>query len=256
MLVLDRTLSMCWDTYGNTDPSCTDLNNAREGMRTFLGYLDPEIHWVGLGVFPPAQAGGSGCAVPKTSYYNSVDSPYVIVPLSNDYKVGGELNESSTLVSTIDCQQAGGQTAYANAIEAAQAELDASGRPEATDVVVFLSDGAANYGPRYYPRSSLYRDQPCHQGVWSASSVKSTGTLVYTIGYDLNAVAGSANVCRANSYNGPLEQPPITAFETLQQMATDADTFFNQPGAGELHSIYTAIAAEISGTRLLPEELG
>lgn len=65
MLVFDRTLSMCWDTYGNTDPSCTDLNNAREGMRTFLGYLDPGIHWVGLGVFPPAPAGGSGCSTPK-----------------------------------------------------------------------------------------------------------------------------------------------------------------------------------------------
>ena len=69
---------------------------------------------------------------------------------------------SSDLISTLNCVQAGGQTAYANALDAAQAELDANGRPGVQKVIIFLSDGAANTGPGYLPATSPYRTQPCH----------------------------------------------------------------------------------------------
>ena len=36
------------------DPDCTDLENAREGIKTFLSYMDPAIDKVGLAVFPPS----------------------------------------------------------------------------------------------------------------------------------------------------------------------------------------------------------
>ena len=42
MLVLDRTGSMCQDSSGANDPACTDLNNAKAGIRTFLTLLRPE----------------------------------------------------------------------------------------------------------------------------------------------------------------------------------------------------------------------
>src|SRR3954453_1933613 len=48
MLVLDRTGSMCEDNFDRPDPACTDLNNAKAGIRAFLGYFDPKIDWVGL----------------------------------------------------------------------------------------------------------------------------------------------------------------------------------------------------------------
>ena len=41
MVVLDRTGSMCQFSTGANDPNCTDLNNAKDGIRTFLGFLDP-----------------------------------------------------------------------------------------------------------------------------------------------------------------------------------------------------------------------
>ena len=41
MLVVDRTGSMCQNSAGQADPSCTDLNNARAGVRTFLSFFDP-----------------------------------------------------------------------------------------------------------------------------------------------------------------------------------------------------------------------
>ena len=42
MLVLDKTGSMCQDSWGRQDDACTDLNNARNGIKTFLGYLEGE----------------------------------------------------------------------------------------------------------------------------------------------------------------------------------------------------------------------
>jgi hypothetical protein len=37
-------------------------------------------------------------------------------------------------------------------------------------------------------------------------------------------------------------------------MATNPDTFFNRPNPGDLTRIYTQIAAEIGGTRLIPDD--
>ena len=244
MIVLDRTGSMCQDSNGNSDPSCTDLNNARGGILTFLDFLDPSIDWVGLAVFPPAPSVGARCDRPSTTNYHSSSAAYSIVPLSNDYKQGGAIDPGSDLVATINCQDGRGRTAYANALEHAQAELNSSGRPDVQDIIIFFSDGAANIGPNYYPPSSPYVTQPCRQGVTSAAAVKATGTLIYSIGYDLDALGGGANVCRHT--NRSLESPPITAMAALQGIASSIDTFYNKPNPGQLNTIFTQIAADIS----------
>jgi hypothetical protein len=243
MLVLDRTGSMCQDHNGNYDPNCTDLNNAKAGMRTFLSYMDSSLQHVGLAVLPPATSVGNRCATPQTANYNSRSSPYTVVPLASDFTQNGQLNLNSNLVQTINCVRGNGATAYANALEAAQTELDAHGRPDAPDIIVFLSDGAANTGPTYYSTNSPYRKQPCHQGVWSAGPIKNRGTLIYSIGYDLNAQNGGANVC--TSYTGANESPSITAYSAIQQIASRPDTFYNQPSPGELRTIFGQIAADI-----------
>jgi putative Flp pilus-assembly TadE/G-like protein/von Willebrand factor type A domain-containing protein len=262
MLVLDRTLSMCQDSNGRLDPRddpldprlCTDLDNARSGMRTFLQHLDASIQHVGLAVLPPALRAGESCVRPlgephMRDPYNSSTSQYVVVPLSRDYKIGDRLNESSNLVSTIGCVRGGGITAYATAIDQAQVELDAHGRPDVQNVIVFLSDGAANYDPSGSA-------QPCHQGVSSAAAAKERGTQVYTIGYDLNANGGGANICREGPERGRLpEAPAITAHDALRQMATDEASFYNQPTAGELDTIFSRIAFDASGTRLVDDSI-
>jgi Flp pilus assembly protein TadG len=245
VLVLDRTLSMCMTSSGALTSSCNDLGNARDGMRSFLSNMDPNLHHVGLAVFPPATSTSSRCSTPATSNYNSTSSPYVVVPLSNNYASNGRLNESSNLVSTINCVKAGGETAYANALEKAQAELEARGRPDADDVIVFFSDGAANVGPTYYPASSPYRMRPCGQGVASAATIKAEGTKVYSIGYDLDALGGGANRCSVG-FTGPDEQPRITAYQALQQISSGTDYFYNQPSAGDLSAIFVAIASDVS----------
>jgi hypothetical protein len=166
------------DVLGRVEPACTDLVNAQDGMRSFLSNMDPNLHHVGLAVFPPAASLSSRCSTPATSNYNSTSAPYVVVPLSRDYAANGRLNGSSALVSTINCTRAAGETAYANALEKAQAELELHGRSDADDVIVFFSDGAANVGPTYYPASSPYRMRPCGQGVASAATIKAKGTKI------------------------------------------------------------------------------
>jgi Putative Flp pilus-assembly TadE/G-like len=243
MLILDRTGSMCTTSTGANDPSCADLNNARNGMKTFLGLMDPEQDHVGLAVLPPATSVANRCGASTDSSYDSTASPYVVVPLSDDYLVDGALNPSSALVSTINCIQAGGRTSYATALDQAQGELVADGRPGVQKVIVFLSDGAANYGPSFYPDTSPYRTTPCHQGGASAGTIAGAGTLVYSIGYDLgHDVCKGLNAITRQWVN---ESPAITAEQALQGIAGDSGRFYNQPTAGQLNTIYTSVAADL-----------
>ena len=252
MLVLDRTGSMCQTHSGANDPACTDLNNARDGMKTFLGYMDAPTQWVGLGVLPPATSIGNKCTTPDTPNYNSTSAKYTIVPLSSDYAVGGQLKATSNLVSTINCQKGGGRTAYANALEEAQKELNLHGRTGVQDIIVFLSDGAANIGPSDLPLTSSYRKTPCQQGVNSAATIKSN-TIIYSIGYDLDALNGGANTCE--TWDDRNESPAITAYQALEGIASGPGNFYNKPSAGQLRTIFTAIAADISrGSAALIDE--
>jgi hypothetical protein len=241
MLVLDRTGSMCADHFGRDDhPSCTDLANARNGMKTFISLMDPALDRVGLAVLPPALSTSKKCNVPTSANqygYDLTTSSYVVVPLGSDF------SSSGSLVSTLNCVQAAGSTSYATAIEKAEAELEANGRPNVTKLIVFFSDGAANTGPGYVSKNSPYRKQPCRQGITSAAAAKAKQTIVYSIGYDLDALNGGANVCTADT--GANESPSITAYDALRGIASGADTFYVQPSAGELSTLFERVAADI-----------
>jgi hypothetical protein len=250
VLVFDRTGSMCTNFDGSNDPACTKLVNARTGMDTLVGSLDPGYNQVGLAVLPPPSSVANRCVKP-TQYYTSTSQPYVVVPMSTDYKTGSTLNQSSSLVSTIACLPAGGSTSYANALEAAEAELEQHGRAHVDHVIVFFTDGAANTGPTYYSNTSPYRTTPCHQGVSSANAIKAKGTIIFTIGYGLNAQGGGANIC--TSYTGAAENG-ITAYSALQQIASTPQDFFVQD-SGSLVAIFAQIATMITGPRLIPDSL-
>jgi hypothetical protein len=250
MFVLDRTGSMCQDSNGNDDPACTDLVNARSGMMAFLGEMDSSIDRVGLAVFPPAASQGTRCSKPASANnyaYNSQSAPYVIVPLSSDYKAPGPtgaITQQSSLVSTINCVKGGGGTAYATAIDKARAELETNGRANAWKVIILLTDGAANTAPSYYASSSSYKTQPCHQGINSAQIAKNEKFLVYAIGYDLNATAAGTNLCE-NANTSRAESPTITTQDTLEQLA-DPGSFYDHPSATDLAGVFTRISADIA----------
>ena len=248
LVVLDRTGSMCQFSNGTNDPSCTDLNNAREGIKTFLRAMNPQFHHVGLAVLPPSTGTtrNAQCSPPSTptqASYDSGTASYLMVPLSSDFaSPQGTLNPGSTLVDRVECQQVGGgRTGYANALDAAQAELRNNGRPEAKKVIIFLSDGAANYGPNSSPAN--YRNQPCQAGVNSANAAKAQGTTVYGIGYDLDGINGVYERCGTRA-NG-IENPNMNALEAMQRISSSPETFYNKPSPGQLNTIFASIAADI-----------
>jgi hypothetical protein len=251
MFLIDRTGSMCQDHFGTPDPACTDLANARAGMKSFLQLMDPRLDHVGLAVLPPAWSTTDHCDPPQTLAYAYPWPVYTIVPLSSDYlNANGTLNTGSQLVQQIDCIKGGGSTAYAQALEFAQQELVADGRPGTQRVIVFMSDGAANDGPFYYGQTSPYLTQPCHQGVASAATIKAAGTIVYSIGYDVNPIDDGKERCKnaipdkkGNVFD---EDPQITAYEALNGIASPGDFYLgNDLTAAQMRSIFSSVASDI-----------
>jgi hypothetical protein len=281
VIAIDRTGSMCTptDSAGN----CIDLDNAKDGVRTMLGILNPPAAEVGMVAFPPVQSTGtSACAAPYNSLggngydgYDSATRGYVTDTISGAYKTGNVLDPTSGLyLHTVDgpansCIEAGGNTSYSEALRQAQNELLTNGRPNVPNYIVFLTDGEANIGSVYgatdptYPAGNTDDQQPCHTAVNLANSYKAAGTTIYSIGYALgssvNCTAGgfrkknssgnwvSCSAGTAGCYHyasNTDESPAITSFSTLSQIASPGD-FYNQPSAGQLNTIFAAIATDI-----------
>jgi hypothetical protein len=269
MIVLDRTGSMSQNNK---------LTQAKAGINAFMKTMDPTLDNVGLAVLPPAPSVGQACTDVTSSFngskkypdgsqqyngnggtYSQVNAAYVLVPLSNDYATSvGNLNGSSALMSTINCVQAGGGTAYAEAIDAAYAELQKDGRAGTQKVIVFLSDGAANDAPTFLASTSPYRTNPCGQGVTSAGVAKAAKVLVYSIAYTANgdecdaaigAKIGATTVQWYGSSNwGTPETPAMPAETALQEIASPgANYFYDLPNPTSLTGIFQQIAADIAG---------
>ncbi len=201
------------------------------------------------------------CAMPSGDIvaYNS-GPVYQVVPFSSDYRTSGAypadcspasstfpacaLNTSSNLViaagggsSCRGVSAPGGEgTFYAGAIDTAQANLVANAKPGTQNVIVLLSDGAANAGQTSshmagsktaYPSGSTGGD--CMQAVKSAQAAAMAGTAIYTVAY--GAEAGASNCPTDNS-------PTMTPCETMEDMALQPDS--TTPYAGNFFSDYTA----------------
>ena len=118
MIVLDRTGSM---------RASSKLPQAKAGIMAFLSTMDPTVDNVGLAVLPPAPSAGAACNSVDSYFsgnaggtYSLSGAAYTVVPLSNSYATTtGNLVGSSPLISSVNCVHAGGNTAYAEALDAA-----------------------------------------------------------------------------------------------------------------------------------------
>jgi hypothetical protein len=291
VIAIDRTGSMCSPTGANG--ACTDLNNAKDGVRTMLAMMNPPAAQIGMLDFPPVQTTAtSPCSTPYNSLggngfdgYDASTRGYLTDAINGNYKTGTALNTSSGLyLHTVDgpvsaCIEAGGNTSYSEALRQAKAELTAHGRPNVPDYIVFLTDGEANIGSVYGPNDPTYPpgnsddQQPCQTAINLANTYKAQGVTIYSIGYALGsnvactagkwpwiaAVAATktkpavpAHWCDpakgdSNCYHtatGPNESPAINSYNTLSQIASPGN-FYNQPNAGQLNTIFAAIATDI-----------
>jgi hypothetical protein len=253
MIVLDRTESMDADSK---------MAHAKDGIKAFLSTMDPTVDNVGLAVLPPAPSTGTGCQSVDSYFagsnhsgtYSLPGAAYTVVPLSNAYATTtGNLVNSSPLISTVNCVQPGGNTAYAEAIDAAYQELQADGRPDAQKAIVILSDGAANVGPSFLPGSSPYLTRPCGQGATSAGVAKAAGVLVYSIAYtadgdDCYASPGATMPDGSTAgWHNTRETDVAGAQTALQNIATDPSYFYDLPDPSSLTGIFQRIAADLAG---------
>jgi Putative Flp pilus-assembly TadE/G-like/von Willebrand factor type A domain len=253
MIVLDRTGSMS---------ASNKLPQAKAGIMAFLNTMDPTVDNVGLAVLPPAPSLSASCVDvgpyfrgDPSGTYSLTNPAYTVVPLSNAYASAvGQLNTASPLVSTVNCVQAGGNTAYAEALDAAYAELQADGRPDAQKAIVILSDGAANTGPSYLASTSPYRTNPCGQGVTSAGTAKAAGVFVYSIAYTADgddcyaSVGANVNGTTVTRFRSTLESPSLGAENALEDIATPGNGYFyDLPNPSSLTGIFRQIAANIAG---------
>jgi Flp pilus assembly protein TadG len=274
MIVLDRTGSMgtaC--TIGGTKLDC-----AKAGLNAFLGAMDPAYDKVGLVAFAPHS--GNVCNTPKTtngapSDYDVYTNNYLFVPLSSDYKTSATspLVPTSPLVSTINCIKAGGTTVFAAAIDKARTTLAANHDPEAQDVMIFMTDGEANYGACATPVNSVcsnntspYRTNPCRQAVTSADQATAAGVWVFGIAYDTPGAgclgwkstgtnsSGTSCATKAGIQFVCAEAPAITANTAVLGIASDPEKFFSSPDPGSLTTLFKNIAAELTEGRLLDDD--
>jgi hypothetical protein len=275
IIVFDRTNSMndpC--TAGGSKATCV-----RNGIKAFLEGMDPKYDDVGLVAFPPGT--GNPCTfTPKstdgpTTDYDAYPNGYLLVPLGHDYRANATapLNTGSQLVSTVNCLRAQGTTATATAIDRAQQTLTANHNPDAQDVIIFLTDGEANYGPCTdnnhdqvcENNTSPYRSTPCHQAVASADNAAAQGTVLYGIAYNTSGVqcwgwrsSGTGTDGQScNKKNGYQfrcsESPSMTAASMVQGIASDPGKFFNQPTPSDLTTVFQHIAEDLTGPSLVDD---
>jgi hypothetical protein len=281
VVAIDRTGSMC--TPRGQGGTCTDLDNAKDGVRTMLSMFSPPSAQIGMVAFPPVESTATDpCSAPYNSIggngYDGYDSPargYVTDTIGTSYKAADNTLEptSGLYLHTVagpasSCIQAGGNTSYSEALRQAQAELDAHGRPNVPDFIVFLTDGEANIGSVYgpntaYPQGNADDVQPCQTAINEANTFKARGTTIYSIGYALggavNCTAGAFHKRDASNNWQPctlptagcyhyasntVESPPITSLSTLTQIASPGN-FYNKPNAGDLSAIFALIATDI-----------
>jgi Flp pilus assembly protein TadG len=238
-LVVDRTGSML-DSGGSTN-ALNKLQNLQQGLlQGFLPTLDPSEDYVGLTLLPPDKAGTTDvCAAQGAASYNVANPTYTVVPLSNNYMdMQGNVIQNSPLVSDINCLHAGGSTDYANALEAADAELQKDGRPGVQKVIVLLSDGAANTGQNCNTNpSDPHCTHPCQTAENDAAAYQAQGVLMYSVLY---GQIGGTDVCASSTG----KNEGITPAAAMTAIASPGN-YFQDPNPANLENVFQKISMDM-----------
>ena len=143
--------------------------------------MNPQYDHVGLAVLPPLRmhqrrpdAASVPLRIPSQYNYDNRNADYTIVGLSSDYaSPAGTLNAGSNLVRRHQLPAVGG-THGLRRCNRVQRRTSSQPRvvPGVQKVIIFLSDGAANYGGTWHPAGSPYRTTACRQGVTSSNIAK------------------------------------------------------------------------------------
>jgi Flp pilus assembly protein TadG len=273
MFVLDATGSM-----GETDSSCTvpgKTNPSRwqcalYSIQSILKVMPTSLDGAGLMIFPgmgSQYSPGANCSnnnQPSSVHYYTANIKYQIgTALDNTYNNGsGALNASSPMVravgiyatssSTPPCvTNPGGQGSHAaEVITKAQALLAATTN-NATNVIIFLSDGDYGASQTNLNNQSSKVANQCAQAVTAAQAATTAGTQVFSVAY------GASTATSGNSSSCTTDTPTrISACTTMQTIASDSSKFYSTDSScqisgstnqvSQLPSVFQAISTTLT----------
>ena len=244
--------------------------------------------------YPDSKALGTLTSLPNSTNLATLVSEYGVVPLVSNYRTSDStsgtnplsINSSVSSSSPSIVNAVGGNsyfggsscagmyakggvsTYYAGALFTAQQYLVANGRPNAQDVIVFLSDGDANGGTMGASSSNLYNSgtskgtypssyKQCQQAIDVATAAKTAGTKIYTVGYGV-----ASGGCSTDT--------GLTACSVLRSIASSDSHFFVDTSSvscsgarsvvmngktNSLSGIFTAIVGDLTLPRLVPSNI-
>jgi hypothetical protein len=183
---------------------------------------------------------GPVAAYSNASNYDSPLESYLVDTMRMDYQLSnGALNPASNLYKhSVDgdktkCIRSDGGTSYSQALRTAIAELSNHGRPNATKIVIFMTDGTANVGPVYNCKSSAWASvpgcvsmkwdnyentNPCQSSIDIANQAKNNQHYIfYTIGYGIQT-SGKEGFCERGHWG--TNAAPLTAPAAADQGTT------------------------------------
>lgn len=199
MIVFDRSGSMV------SEPGNEPLTSAKSAANLLVANLDSGLDRAALTSF------GTGATLNA--------------PLTSTF---------ATVTSAVSGLNASGTTNIAGGVQTGQNEIATNGRAAPTvRVMVVLSDGVANVAANGTScATSPTSPTTCTQdAVDKAAAAKAAGTIVFTIGLNLDNITPNVATVARN---------------TLQAMATDAMKYYESPAPGDLAAIFQDIATQVT----------
>jgi len=267
MFVLDATGSMSSTDSGCTVPGISSPSRwqcALYSIQSILKVMPTAQDGTALMIFPGLSSQyspGSGCSTssePGSAHYYATTVKYQIgTTFDNTYNDGsGNLSTSSPMVravgifktssSTSPClTNKGGQGSYAaEVITKAQATLAATTN-NATNVIIFLSDGDYNATQTNLSGQSSKVANQCAQAVTAAQTATAAGTQVFSVAY--GASTSSSSSCGSDS------PTHISACTTMQTIASSSSKFYSTDSIcsstnafSSLPSVFQAISSALT----------
>lgn len=155
---------------------------------------------------------------------------------------------ATSLKSSVNSIKPAGSTRADYGLELASSQLASNGRPGATKVVVFFTDGAPT-------STNGFETGVANSAVTAAKSMKDSGTTVYTIG--IFGGANPAGAERENSFMNAVSSnyPNATAYNNLGDRVSGAAYYKTATTSGDLKTLFENISQEILESSGYPTEV-
>ena len=159
---------------------------------------------------------------------------------------------ATSLKSSVNSISPAGSTRADYGLELASSQLASNGRPGATKVVVFFTDGAPT-------STNGFESGVANSAVSAAKSMKDSGTTIYTIGIFSGANPNPADTSgRENSFMNAVSSnyPNATAYNNLgARVSADAAYYKTATTSGDLKTLFESISQEILESSGYPTEV-